>query len=476
MVDTIFENLEDFKQNIAILDKNGDQATYSELAAASDALVSDLIEGQLVFFLGKNDITSIFTYIGLMRRNLCIVMINVNLEKQKLKGLLVSYKPKYIFGPSEYLQTLEASKKLWSAEGYSLIEFLDGVSLSLSPDLKMLLPTSGSTGNPLFVRLSTKNLESNSQSITKYLSLDENARAITTLPMNYSYGISIIHSHLTAGGSIYLNDSSVLAREFWNNLAKSEATHFAGVPFTYESLRSFKNKLIEMPGLSVFTQAGGRLAPEIVSEFAIECSNLGKLFYVMYGQTEATARMTYLPPELASSLPESIGIPIPGGTIELWDDSDQVISQNNVLGELVYKGENVSLGYSQSIEDLSLGDQNMGVLKTGDIAVKDDNGYLYIKGRKNRFAKIFGVRINLMDLELYFGHMGYEIVCIEINGALCVITLKREVDFLVLRDLIATYLDIHKSAIKVRFLDELPRNESGKIKYADLESIWMSTT
>jgi acyl-coenzyme A synthetase/AMP-(fatty) acid ligase len=140
----------------------------------------------------------------------------------------------------------------------------------------------------------------------------------------------------------------------------------------------------------------------------------------------------------------------------------------------VYKGENVSLGYSQSLEDLRLGDQNMGLLKTGDIAIRDDNGYLFVKGRKNRFAKIFGVRINLMDLESRFNMMGYEIVALDINGTLCVASLKHEVDTLALRDLISVYLSIHKSGIKVRFFSKVPRSESGKIKYADLEGMWMS--
>ncbi len=466
--------MEDYKQNIAILHSKDCLVTYSELAKSSDALVVDLIQGELVFFLGKNDITSILTYVGVMRRKLCIVMINVNIEKQQLKVLLDSYKPKYIFGPSEYLQMFQTARILWTKESYSLIDFSSETKFALFPELKMLLPTSGSTGNPQFVRLSTRNLEANSQSIIDYLELDGSARAITTLPINYSYGISIINSHFLAGGSIYLSENSVVSRAFWNDVAESEATHFAGVPFTYESLRSFKKDLIKLPNLRVFTQAGGRLAPEIVREFAMECSKEGKLFYVMYGQTEATARIAYLPPKFASRFPDSIGIPIPNGSIELWDENDQIIAKSHVPGELVYKGENVSLGYSQSLEDLRLGDQNMGLLKTGDIAIRDDNGYLFVKGRKNRFAKIFGVRINLMDLESRFNMMGYEIVALDINGTLCVASLKHEVDTLALRDLISVYLSIHKSGIKVRFFSKVPRSESGKIKYADLEGMWMS--
>jgi long-chain acyl-CoA synthetase len=437
-------------------------------------LVSDLPTGELVFFLGKNDVTSIMTYVALMRSNLCIVMINANLERHKLESFFASYQPRYIYGPADFLRSFQASKTIWSSQGYSLIEFEKKRKISLHPDLKMLLPTSGSTGNPSFVRLSSKNLESNSQSIAKYLDLNGRARAITTLPINYSYGISIINSHLTVGGSIYLNESSVLSREFWRNLGRSGATHFAGVPFTYESLRNFRADLMKSPTLRVFTQAGGRLSPDIINEYAIDCSKAGKLFYVMYGQTEATARISYLPPEMAASLPGSVGIPIPGGSIELRDESGKVIDEFDTPGELIYKGENVSLGYAKSIEDLSLGDENMGVLKTGDIAVRSDSGYLYIVGRKNRIAKIFGIRINLLDLESYFRDLGHEIVAIEIKGVLCVANLQANIETGVLRNSIAEYLDIHKSGIEVRLFDFVPRNESGKIRYAELEKIWNS--
>ena len=435
-------------------------------------MISNLPTGELVFFLGKNDVTSIMTYVALMRSNLCIAMINSNLERQKLENLLATYKPRYIYGPADFLRSFQASKTVWSSQGYSLIEFEKNLKISLHPNLKMLLPTSGSTGNPSFVRLSSKNLESNSQSIAKYLDLDGRARAITTLPMNYSYGLSIINSHLTVGGSIYLNESSVLSREFWRNLGRSGATHFAGVPFTYESLRNFRADLMKSPTLRVFTQAGGRLSPDIINEYAIDCSNAGKLFYVMYGQTEATARISYLPPEMAAIFPGSIGIPIPGGSIELWDESDKVIDEFDTPGELIYKGENVSLGYAKSVEDFSLGDENMGVLKTGDIAVRGDNGYLYIVGRKNRIAKIFGIRINLLDLESYFRDLGYEIVAIEIKGVLCVANLQANIENGDLRNSIAEHLGIHKSGIEVRLFDFVPRNESGKIRYAELEKIW----
>lgn len=401
-------------------------------------------------------------------------MLSANIEKQKLKDLFILYKPKYFFGPTNILIELTNSREFWTKYGYSLAEFSEKSNVLISPDLKMLLPTSGSTGNPCFVRLSSKNLDANSTAIRKYLDLTRLDRAITTLPFNYSYGISIINTHLSAGGSIFLNERSVLTREFWLNLNKSSASHFAGVPFTYENLRRYKNELIDQSTLRVFTQAGGKLAPEIISEFASKCNRVGKKFYVMYGQTEATARITYLPPEIVAQKPESIGIPIPGGSVELWDENGENVTEINTEGELIYRGDNVSHGYAYSLNDLASGDENFGVLKTGDIAVFDIDGFLYLRGRKNRFAKVFGLRINLIDLESFFLKLGFVVISIDVDGTLCLITLDRELDTTNLRDLAAKYLNIHKSGIEVRWFAFVPRNDSGKIQYRELVQIWKS--
>lgn len=259
-----------------------------------------------------------------------------------------------------------------------------GTCHDLHPDLAVLLGTSGSTGTPKLVRLSRENLRSNAAAIADYLHLDPSSRAATTLPMQYCYGLSVVNSHLHAGGSLWLTESSVVDPGFWEAFAQAGATSIAGVPYTFDLLARSGTDWLAQPGLRQVTQAGGRLAPAQVRELAQHSGLRGVEFYVMYGQTEATARMAYLPPGLAADRPECIGVPIDGGEFRIDD------------GELVYRGPNVMLGYAEGPEDLALG-ETLSELRTGDLAVQHDDGLFEIVGRRSRIAKLYGVRL---DLEL----------------------------------------------------------------------------
>ena len=184
---------------------------------------------------------------------------------------------------------------------------------ALYDELGLLISTSGSTGSPKLVRQSYLNVMDNARSIAKYLKLDETERPITTLPMNYVYGLSIINSHFLTGAVLLLTDKTLMQKEFWNFFKEAEATSFGGVPYTYEMLDKLRFYNMQLPSLRTMTQAGGKLTPELHEKFAIYAAENNKNFIVMYGAAEATSRMGYLPPDKAIEKKGSMGIPIPGG-------------------------------------------------------------------------------------------------------------------------------------------------------------------
>ena len=224
----------------------------------------------------------------------------------------------------------------------------------LHTELALLLSTSGSTGSPKLVRLSQRNLSSNAAAIGDYLGLTATDRGITTLPLHYCYGLSVLHSHLLAGASTSITDTSVVDPCF--TTALRGVTNVAGVPHTFELLERAGPDRLAVPSLRLVTVAGGRLPPADVRRWAQRTAAWGADLYLMYGQTEATARMGYLPPELVERHPQAIGRPIPGGSFELVSVDDQPAD----VGELVYRGPNVMMGYAVSDADLAAGSGGRG--------------------------------------------------------------------------------------------------------------------
>ena len=283
-----------------------------------------------------------------------------------------------------------------TATGRSVeIEERDVGPIELHPDLALLVSTSGSTGSPKLARLSHRNLISNAESIAESLQLTADDRGITSLPLHYCYGLSVLHSHLRVGASIVLTDTSVVDRCFRAALFDHGVTNLAGVPHTYEMLDRASPDELAASSLRLLTQAGGRMAPDAVTRWAERVAGWGAEFVVMYGQTEATARIALLPPELVGRRPEAIGRPIPGGSIELRP----VDGQPDGIGELVYRGANVMMGYAREVDDLSLG-HTLDELATGDLARHHAAEDVYeIVGRRSRFVKPFGLRIDLDEVE-----------------------------------------------------------------------------
>ena len=273
----------------------------------------------------------------------------------------------------------------------------------LHPDLALLLSTSGSTGDPKLVRLSHRNLSSNARAIAEYLDLGPGDRGITALPLHYCYGLSVLHAHLVAGASVVLTDASVVDPCFRRALERYSVTNVAGVPHTFELLERVGVEQLRVPSLRLVTQAGGKLGGEAVDRWLDRTAAWGADFVVMYGQTEATARMAYLPPDLARRHPGAIGRAIPGGSLRLDPVEAGAEDVDGDVGELVYRGPNVMLGYARTPADLSLG-RTVDELRTGDLArFHATDGVFEIIGRRSRFVKPFGLRIDLDDVERELG-------------------------------------------------------------------------
>ncbi|MBQ6614842.1 MAG: AMP-binding protein [Thermoguttaceae bacterium] len=450
-----FSDLERFADRTALIASDGQQYSYNWLLEYGDAVAQQAAPRSLVFLIGSNTPQCIAGYVGFIRRGVVPVLINHTVSQEMIDQLVNAYQPEYIFRPN--------------ADGDYALSQLATRNSQLYPELGLILTTSGSTGSPKFVRLTYENLFSNAESIAEYLEIASDDRAITTLPMTYSYGLSIINSHLISGACLILTDAPIIGKDFWTLFKEQNPTTFGGVPFIYDMLKKLRFARMNCPSLKYITQAGGHLSAELVKEFEDVCRQKGIKFIVMYGQTEATARMAYMPWDKLEGRENSIGVAIPGGKFFLIDDEGAVIDQPEVPGELCYRGPNVSLGYATCRAELANGDENGGVLHTGDVAKRDAEGFYYIVGRKKRFLKIYGNRVNLDEVQTLLLKRGIESACVGKDDAMKVYVVTGT-DCNSVRQMLAELTHLNQSAFTVLTIDAIPRNDAGKILYSKLEN------
>jgi hypothetical protein len=455
-------------ENTALIDDKGQSVTYRMLKEASDSVAELIEERSLVFSLCSNEIGSVIGYVGFLNNRIVPALLNANLDEDLLQSLLGLYLPAYIWLPEEQEKKYEKYPVITRSYGYVLLKTGYSGRYPLYPDLALLLTTSGSTGSPKFVRQSYVNIKANTDSIVKYLELNSSERPITTLPMNYTYGLSIINTHLAVGATLLLTDKTLMQKEFWLFFKEEKATSFGGVPYTYEMLDKLRFWRMDLQYLRTMTQAGGKLTPELHEKFAKFASENNKKFVVMYGQCEATARMGYLPPEYAVEKRGSMGVAIPGGKFSLIDVQGNEIKSPDIAGELVYEGDNVTLGYAECGEDLAKGDELKGRLVTGDMARFDDDGFYYIVGRKKRFLKIYGNRVNLDETDrLIKAEFNIEAACAGVDDHMYIfVTDSDKAD--AVRDYVIGKTKLNPVAFKVVVIDEIPKNDSGKTLYNEL--------
>ena len=453
-----------FLENICLKADTGEEVKYKNLQEEVDVIKDHLSDYHLAFCLCTNSIPSVEGYVALLQKGVATVLLDAHKDFELLDNLLHIYHPNYIWAPSE----MHFGKSLYENRGYTLYNY-SSEKIDIHPDLALLLTTSGSTGSPKLVRLTQGNLRNNAESIAEYLHIDEHERPVTSLPMYYSYGMSVINSHLIKGATILLTDKAVMQKEFWDFVKKERATSIAGVPYTYEMLRRLRFMRMDLPDMKTMIQAGGKLNAEIAKEYIEWAKVNGKEFIVMYGQTEASPRMSYLPFDKAVQKYASIGVAIPGGKFDLRDANDREIKVPNVDGELVYMGENVCLGYAESPKDLSKGDENHGVLHTGDVARFDEEGFYFITGRMKRFVKVWGNRVNLDAIEQLVKPITADCACIGVDDK---ITLYITDNHLIssVSKLLTEKTGLNIQAFIVKVVDEIPKKITGKIDYLKLEN------
>lgn len=469
---SFIERLESYAHQILAVCDDGQHYRYEEALELSLKFGTNLSR-RLVFCLCNNDPGTLIGYLALLYLRAIPVMLSANITAEQFNKLLIQYQPDYVWLPLQQAVQLECGKVAGQFSGHVLLATGNhSQDAKFHPDLALLLPTSGSTGSPVFVRQSYQNIASNAASIACYLELTPDEKPITTLPLNYTYGLSVVHSHVLQGCVIALTQRTFFDRGFWDFFKSIQATSFSGVPYHYEILKKLRFWRMELPSLHTLTQAGGRMDPSLSLEMAHQCKERGIRYFTMYGQTEATARMSYLQPSMAIDKAGSIGLPIPGGEFWLEDENGHRLNEQESSGQLVYSGDNVCLGYARNRADLMRGNDNEGVLRTGDLARRDADGFYYIVGRTKRFLKLFGYRINLQDVESICWQEGYEVACAGEDDHLMIYVASKTVETCTkLKNHVIEQLKIHPSAITVVTVQHLPRNEAGKLLYSELTSL-----
>ena len=446
---------------IAVIDDSGESLTYGSLCSYAEELRKVLPYRTLVFLMAENCIGSLIGYTSFLNNHVVPLILSNKTEKTLFDNLYSTYQPEYLWLPTS--RTAEFGQEpLYTAFGYSLIR-TGNPTPELFEDLSLLLPTSGSTGSPKLVRHSYRNIEANAENVKNLFQITPSERAMGVLPMHYTMGLSVIASHLYAGATVLLCGKSLLDRGFWSMLKEQHATSFTGVPYSFELLSKLRFFRMDLPDLKIVTQGGGKLTEEMWQSLVDYAKDKGKKFIATYGQSECTARMAYLPAELAATKICSIGIAEPGGQLSIINHEGVETFEGEDSGEMVYRGENVTLGYAYSKEDLLKGDENHGIMHTGDLARRDADGCYYIIGRLKRFLKIFGLRIGLDEVEnLIRSNYDTDCYCSGDDEKL-LIKLTNPAVAEDIPHFIEEKTHLFYQRVNVEIVDKILRNETGKV-------------
>jgi acyl-coenzyme A synthetase/AMP-(fatty) acid ligase len=453
------------RDRVALIDGAAEvRWTYGKLSdEVSERRESLGVEKRLFFLFCRNDLSSVAWYLAALEAGHAVALLNDQMDAQLAANLMSLYRPEWVMASLPVdLEDYEGS----SVAGLWRRRRMDDAPLH--PDLAVLLSTSGSTGSPKFVRLRRGNLEANAESIQQALSISEQDIPVAHLPVHYSYGLSVLNSHLLAGASIVLSREGLVSPAFWEAIRRYRVDSFSGVPYTYQMLRRLGLEAVNVPTLRIMTQAGGKLDNANITHFHEQMTKRNGSFFVMYGQTEATARISILP---STELPRKLGSAgraIPGGVIRIHDDQGEAVADSNAEGELVYTGPNVMLGYATERADLAKGDELCGRLFTGDRAQLDAEGYVVVLGRSKRDAKLFGLRINLDELEELVKQNGAAAAVANSDRVVIFCEFGTEASHREICAALAAKLKIHHSAFEFRRVERLPTKGTGKINYEDL--------
>ena len=466
---TLFNNFSKNKNKIAIINENNEVIKYNKLISFIENFIVNIKKRSLVFLICSNNLETIVGYLGFIKSNCVTTLIDEKTDVGLLLNIILKYKPNYIFISDSKRLTLNGYSTEYSFFNYNLLKRNKEKIIKLHDDLMILISTSGSTGSTKFVRQSYLNLKSNTEAIAKYLKVSCSDNAITTLPISYVYGLSVINTHLQNGAIITLNNSSVFQKQFWKNLYENKVTNFAGVPYTYEIIEKLDLEKFNLKYLKYTTQAGGKLQIKTVKNIISKYEQLNLKLLIMYGAAEATARMTYLSWNDVKKKPESIGKAIPGGLIWIEDEKGKKINTYNQNGEIIYKGSNVSYGYAKNISDLSKGNDNNSILRTGDLGYKDKDKFYYLVGRKDRVIKVHGLRVNLSEVEEIILNFGIKSMCLKGGNNKILVYIKVRNKSEELKKYLSSKINLHPSSFLINKIKEFPLNKNYKISYNKLD-------
>jgi long-chain acyl-CoA synthetase len=458
--------------------RTGQVVSYRRLLESAAEAVGHMERAkQLLFLLCRNDVSTATTYLGAVLAGHAVAMLDARSPAEATAALSGTYRPGWVAGPPGSGQRLGDAgmpvEKVISLGGSEMVRTGHGDAPKVHPDLTLMLTTSGTTGSSKFVRLAQRNIHANATSIAGYLGLGPSERPITSLPLHYSFGLSVLNSHWLAGGTVVLSDDSVVQGSFWEQFRTERCTSLAGVPYTYQMLERVGFRDMELPSLQTMQQAGGALDRRLTQLYAEFMARREGRLFVMYGQTEATARIAYVPPDRLTEKLGSAGIAVPGGRL-LIDGESSEPSDGAQLGEVIYEGPNVMMGYATDSADLVLGDTLGGQLRTGDIGYLDDEGFLYLVGRSKRITKVFGLRVNLDEVESIVREYGPVAVVGREDAVWAFCAFGSDEEVAQIADTLARRFRLHHSALHLRRVDAIPTTVSGKIDYQQVRA-WMSS-
>jgi acyl-CoA synthetase (AMP-forming)/AMP-acid ligase II len=461
-------------------DRSNIWLTREELRSASldlgNAIASE--QKRLIFLLCGANSETIIGLLAAAAAGHATALIDPLISEDVLIGLIEAYQPEVILGARGSAEKLpdgtSGKGTVGSAESRGgVVEWIardTGSSFPpIGPALQLLLSTSGTTGSQKYVRLSREAVVANARQIAQALDIDERSVGIAHLPLHYSYGLSVVTSHLTSGGRLSLISDSITSPSFWSKIGNLGGSHFPGVPFHYVALARLGAGLVP-ESVKTFTQAGGALDLRVQTKIREWAAQRGGQFFVMYGQTEASPRMATLQHADHVRKAGSVGVALAGGKFSIVDDSGAPLPADAV-GTVVYEGPNVMLGYAMSRADLHKGDEMNGRLETGDLGRLDAEGFLYLTGRTKRFAKIAGYRLGLDEIEKELFAV-CPVACLDLGEKIAVAheqesetALKARV-----RELADNY-KVPSSSFALRRIAQIPRASSGKIDYARLKDL-----
>lgn len=454
------------QEAVAVLDSSGDSLKYGELCAFSEELADLIPHRSLLFFLTENNVGGVAWSIGSINAGHVPLLLNAHIEDGLFQNLFDIYRPPYLCVPSS-LAAKWQYEVVTERYGYTLLR-TGQPACALYEELSHLLPTSGSTGSPKLVRHKYENIEAAALNISTFFELTAKERPLLVLPLYYTMGLSVVFSHLYVGATVLITGLSMTDKAFWNFMKEQRATSFTGVPYSFEILNLMRFFRMDLPDLTLLTQGGGKMPRPLNLKFAEYCRDHGKRWIATYGQSEGTARMAYLPPEFAISKCGSIGRAVPNAELSLVDSDGKVIDTPNTEGEMCYRGKNVTLGYARQREDLMLGDERHGFMRTGDLAYRDEDGCYYIVGRIGRFLKLFGMRIGLDECEqIIKAKYPIECACVGTDAKMTVYITDPQFAVLV-KERLVDKTKLVASAFEVKVVDAIPKNEAGKVLYSKL--------